>query len=55
MNEPNLTPEQKDQMLAWVLECAGKADKQPWWDHCSAPVAARAFVQQHLPHLLQKA
>lgn len=48
--EPNLTPEQKDQMLAWVQEAAQKP--RPWWDNCSNPVQARAFVAAHLPHLL---
>lgn len=47
-----MTKEQKDQMFAWVCEVAGDADKQPWWEHCSDPVAARAFVAEHLPHLL---
>lgn len=47
-----MTKDLKDQMLAWVCEVAGEANKQPWWDHCSDPVAARAFVAEHLPHLL---
>ena len=45
-----LTAEEKDQMLKWVEEAAGRP--RPWWDHCSDPQAAYAFVQRNLPHLL---
>lgn len=48
--EPTLTSEQKDQMFKWVEEAIGQP--RPWWDHCSDPVAARAFVAEFLPHLL---
>lgn len=48
--EPTLTSEQKDKMFKWVEEAIGQP--RPWWDHCSDPVAARAFVAEFLPHLL---
>ena len=52
MEEIKLTSEQKDRMLKWVQEAADAP--RPWWQHCSEPDVALAFVREHLPHLLDK-
>lgn len=46
--EHNLTSEQKDQMVAFVLIGADKGEM--WWE-CSDE--ARSFAAEHLPHLLE--
>ena len=51
MEDIYIPKEDKDKMFAWVSEAStiGK----PWWEHCSQPEEALAFVKQYLSHLLK--
>lgn len=58
----DISKEQKTQMIDWVMQARSFESAQkpalspgPWWERCNEDqrAAAKAFVAEYLPHLLE--